>query len=121
MTSVTLKKEKSQYQILCERNGYVWDEELQMPEHRAVATRLLHRDLDTSEQIHHCNHHRDDNDPSNLFVVTVVVHDLIHIATLISPFGRDWPCGSQLMKPEVLAALLKAEGIPHIWLKNYSA
>jgi len=114
--TLTEPKDKSALQLKVERAGYVWNDELGMAEHRAVAYKVLGRFLDTKEIVHHCDHDKQNNAPENLFVVTEAVHDIIHISTLIHHAGRSWPCGYQLKLPDVLAKFLKDEGIPHIWL-----
>lgn len=109
---------KSDLQRKIEFEGYVWNEEYGMAEHRAVAFKLLGRPLRTDEHVHHCNHVKKDNSPLNLFVLSPAIHDIVHIATIISPSMHKWPCGVALVDPPTLAKFLKDEGIPHIWLKE---
>jgi hypothetical protein len=120
VTKVTMTNDgsTSAFRKKVEHDGYLWDEELDMPAHRAQATRILGRPLDSDEHVHHCNHNKEDNAPENLFVLSPMVHDIVHISTLIVPRGRKWICGIILKNPYKLSEMLKKEGIPHVWLKE---
>ena len=118
MSKVTIngKREPSALQKKVERDGYIWDNEFGMAEHRAVAYRILSRFLETHEHVHHCDHVKSNNDPRNLFVLSPAIHDIVHLCTLLYQGDRNWTCGRVLMVPEVLSEFLTKEKIPHIWL-----
>lgn len=115
MSRVTITRDDSLRKKV-EADGYIWNEEFQMAEHRVVAFRILGRYLETDEHVHHCNHHKDDNEPRNLFVLSPAIHLIVHLCTLYRLPRSDIPTPHQLMTPETLDEFLTKEGIPHLWL-----
>ena len=61
-------------------DGYVavWRPGGYVLEHRAVMEELLGRPLGTREHVHHRNHIKDDNRPSNLVVLSIEDHGTEH-------------------------------------------
>lgn len=47
-------------------------------EHRLISTEKIGRKLLPNEVVHHKDHNRKNNDPSNLFVMTKKEHDALH-------------------------------------------
>lgn len=47
-------------------------------EHRVVMSRMLGRELNRSEHVHHKNHNKLDNRPENLELMTVSEHGRLH-------------------------------------------
>jgi len=65
-------------------DGYLWDDAAGVPTHQAVVNRLLalkgmSRPRDTD--IHHIDHNKQNNAPTNLILVASIAHSLIHMAT----------------------------------------
>ena len=93
-----------------ESEGYLWNENLNMPEHRAVAYYVLHRFLLTSEQVHHIDHKKRNNEPANLVVLSERAHQIVHLWTM---FGER---GDRLKKATYLIEFLTSARITYIWL-----
>jgi len=94
----------------CISDGYLWDEEMQMPMHRAVAVRLGVT-LYEGNEVHHINHHRKDNRPANLIVLRHVGHLMVHASASYLYFE----CGN-LREPETLTLTLKDAGMWYDYL-----
>jgi len=84
--------------------GYVWNEEMQMGEHRAIAIKALNHVLITDLHVHHIDHNKKNNKPENLIVLSATAHEVVHVCTMFFPF----PNGGQryLLKPENLLKFL---------------
>lgn len=61
-------------------------------EHRLVMEKLLGRLLTSAEHVHHIDHNRSNNEPSNLLVIGLAAHQAMHHSP--TPISRlcDW-CG----------------------------
>jgi len=82
--------------------GYVWNEEMDMAEHRAIAIKVLKHTLSTDLHVHHINHNKQNNSPCNLIVLTALAHEIVHICDMFCPL----PFRSYLRKPENLLKFL---------------
>jgi len=66
--------------------GYIWDEEMQMGEHRAIAIKVLKHTLLANLHVHHIDNDKKNNKPSNLIVLSATAHAIVHVCTLFFPF-----------------------------------
>ena len=92
------------------KDGYLWDDEMEMSEHRAVAIRLCGT-VPPNHEVHHINHRRTDNRPVNLIVLHKYVHAMVHASEMKFYFD-----GMDLRKPDKLCNMLSAASIPYTWL-----
>jgi len=98
------------------RDGYLWDDQLDMSAHRAVAYRTLGRKLQTTEVVHHCNHVKTCNDRENLFVVSPLLHAVIHLAPWSAGVYELGYTKTNMRDHRMLCRFLDELGAPYIWL-----
>ena len=98
------------------REGYAWDDELNMPRYRAVAWRLCHAagvKPPVNVDIHHIDHDKQNDTPTNLIMLSPIAHVLVHMATA-------WWSGHEqignLMTPTCLLAFLNRARIAYLYL-----
>lgn len=104
-------------------SGYEWDEKSSQAVHRATTGRLIGRDLQPGEQVHHIDENKKNNEPTNLMVLDANVHLLLTAAL----YGRMIFIGAlgdalrkaRLDTPDGIRKFLTAAGVPFIWLGDY--
>ena len=97
------------------RNGYLWDDVHNAPVHHVVMHLLLQArkmPMPAGIEIHHIDHNKHNNHPSNLILVPPIVHVIIHMCT------RRWEgheAIGDLRKPEHLLDFLVRARIAYLY------
>ena len=96
-------------------HGYLWDDDAQQPVHQVTVHKLFAqagRDVPAHIDIHHIDHNKKNNVPTNLILLSPIAHILVHMAT--ARWSGTRPIGS-LCKPEELLKFLDEGRIAYLY------
>jgi hypothetical protein len=110
------KRKRLKAQVIA--SGYLWNDEFDCAEHRVVALKARRHLLSVTDEVHHIDHDKRNNDPSNLIVLQALTHYVIHI---LSPYMR-WSADHkfELKKADQLIDFLKEARIEYDYILDHS-